>query len=42
MEKKRLIVKYVIYVAVIRWVHIELALFIFPWCISLVKFFMNK
>ena len=42
MEKKSSVVKYVIYVAVIRWVHIELVLLIFPWCICLVKFFLNK
>ena len=42
MEKKSLIAKYVIYVAVIRWVHIEFVLFTFSWCISLAKFFTIK
>ena len=42
MEKKSSVAKYVIYVAVIRWVHIEFVLFVFSWCISLVKFFAIK
>ena len=42
MEKKSSIAKDVIYVAVIRWVHIEFVLFTFSWCISLAKFFTIK
>ena len=42
IEKKSSFAKYVIYVAVIRWLHIELVLFISSWCISMVKFFPIK
>ena len=42
IEKKNSIAKYVICVTVIRWVHLEFFLVIFPWCICLVKFFPIK
>ena len=42
MEKKNSIAKYVIRVIVIRSVHLEFFLVIFPWCIPLVKFFLIK
>ena len=35
-------VKYVIRVTVIRWVHLEFFLIIFPGCIPLIKFFSIK
>ena len=40
MEKNNSIAKYVIRVTVIRWVHLEFSLVIFPWRIPLVKFFL--
>ena len=42
MEKKNSTAKYVIRVTVIRWMHLEFFLIIFPRCIPLVKFFLIK
>ena len=42
MEKKNSIAKYVIRLTVIRWVHLEFFLVIFPWCIPMVKVFPTK
>ena len=42
IDKKNSIAKYVIRVTVIRWVHLEFFLVIFPWCIPLIKFFLIK
>ena len=42
IERKNSVAKYVIRVTVIRWVHLEFFLVIFPWCIPLAKFFAIK